>query len=104
MNPLSGPRQQQQKQQQKQKNLRIKKQKNTLEFHSRLIEATEGCLREYKRCPQGLKPVLACVINVRAKARTLQGASSHADSLGPEVRFSFHFPEAAIFSAASLAR
>src|SRR5580704_12628179 len=42
MNPLSGPRQQQQKQQQKQKTLRIKKQGNTLEFHSRLIEATEG--------------------------------------------------------------
>jgi hypothetical protein len=37
-------------------------------------------LREYKRCPQGLKPVLTCVINVRAEARTLQGASSHADS------------------------
>src|ERR1700733_9708504 len=41
MNPLSGPRQQQQKQQQKQKTLRIKKQGNTLEFHSRLIEAAE---------------------------------------------------------------
>jgi hypothetical protein len=41
MNPLSGPRQQQQKQQQKQKTLRIKKQGNTLEFHSRLIEASE---------------------------------------------------------------
>jgi hypothetical protein len=42
MNPLSGPRQQQQKQQQKQKTLRIKKQGNTLEFHSRLIEAAGG--------------------------------------------------------------
>jgi hypothetical protein len=41
MNPLSEPRQQQQKQQQKQKTLRIKKQENTLEFHSRLIEAAE---------------------------------------------------------------
>jgi hypothetical protein len=41
MNPLPGPRQQQQKQQQKQKTLRIKKQENTLEFHSRLIEAAE---------------------------------------------------------------
>jgi hypothetical protein len=41
MNPLSGPRQQQQKQQQTQKTLRIKKQENTLEFHSRLIEAAE---------------------------------------------------------------
>jgi ABC-type polysaccharide/polyol phosphate transport system ATPase subunit len=27
-----------------------------------------------------LKTVLTCVINVRAEARTLQGASSHADS------------------------
>jgi hypothetical protein len=35
MNPLSRPRQQQQK------TLRIKKQENTLEFHSRLIEAAE---------------------------------------------------------------
>jgi hypothetical protein len=43
MNPLPGPRQQQQKQQQKQKTLRIKKHENTLEFHSRLIEAAEGC-------------------------------------------------------------
>jgi len=41
MNPLSGPRQQQQKQQQQQKTLRIKKHENTLEFHSRLIEAAE---------------------------------------------------------------
>jgi hypothetical protein len=41
MNPLSRPRQQQQKQQQQQKTLRIKKQENTLEFHSRLIEAAE---------------------------------------------------------------
>jgi hypothetical protein len=41
MNPLPGPRQQQQKQQQKQKTLRIKKHENTLEFHSRLIEAAE---------------------------------------------------------------
>jgi hypothetical protein len=41
MNPLSAPRQQQQKQKQKQKALRIKKQENTLEFHSRLIEAAE---------------------------------------------------------------
>jgi hypothetical protein len=46
MNPLSGPRQQQQKQQQKQKTLRIKKQGNTLEFHSRLIEAAEVCFRD----------------------------------------------------------
>jgi hypothetical protein len=42
MNPLSGPRQQQQKQQQKQKTLRMQKHENTLEFHSRLIEAAEG--------------------------------------------------------------
>jgi hypothetical protein len=48
MNPLSGPRQQQQKQQQKQKTLRIKKQGNTLEFHSRLIEATEVVLSSLK--------------------------------------------------------
>jgi hypothetical protein len=43
MNPPSGPRQQQQqqKQQQKQKTLRIQKHENTLEFHSRLIEAAE---------------------------------------------------------------
>src|SRR5450631_1247933 len=41
MNPLSGPRQQQQKQQQKQKTLRMQKHENTLEFHSRLIEAAE---------------------------------------------------------------
>jgi hypothetical protein len=46
MNPLSGPRQQQQKQQQKQKTLRIKKQGNTLEFHSRLIEAPEALFRQ----------------------------------------------------------
>jgi hypothetical protein len=39
MNPPSGPRQQQQKQ--KQKTLRIQKHENTLEFHSRLIEAAE---------------------------------------------------------------
>src|SRR5580704_11005873 len=49
MNPLSGPRQQQQKQQQKQKTLRIKKQGNTLEFHSRLIEAAEGTRPSAKR-------------------------------------------------------
>jgi hypothetical protein len=41
MNPPSGPRQQQQQQQQKQKTLRIQKHENTLEFHSRLIEAAE---------------------------------------------------------------
>jgi hypothetical protein len=40
MNPPSGPRQQQQKQK---KTLRIQKRENTLEFHSRLIEAAEGC-------------------------------------------------------------
>jgi hypothetical protein len=34
-----------------------------------------------KSVPQGLKPVLCCVANVRAEARTLQEASSHADSL-----------------------
>jgi hypothetical protein len=39
MNLPSGIRQQQQKQQQKQKTLTIKKQENTLDFHSRLIEA-----------------------------------------------------------------
>jgi hypothetical protein len=41
MNPPSGPRQQQQQQKQKQKTLRIQKHENTLEFHSRLIEAAE---------------------------------------------------------------
>jgi hypothetical protein len=40
MNPPSGLRQQQQ--QQKQKTLRMQKHENTLEFHSRLIEAAEG--------------------------------------------------------------
>jgi hypothetical protein len=39
MNLPSGHRQQQHKQQQKQKTLTIKKQENTLDFHSRLIEA-----------------------------------------------------------------
>jgi hypothetical protein len=39
MNPPSGLRQQQQ--QQKQKTLRMQKHENTLEFHSRLIEAAE---------------------------------------------------------------
>jgi hypothetical protein len=34
--------------------------------------AAEGCLSEHKRCPQGLKPVLCWVVNVRAEARTLQ--------------------------------
>jgi hypothetical protein len=48
MNPLSGPRQQQQKQQQKQKTLQIKKHENTLEFHSRLIEA--AAVRFFKAC------------------------------------------------------
>jgi hypothetical protein len=43
MNPPSGPRQQQQQQKQKQKTLRIQKHENTLEFHSRLIEAAEDC-------------------------------------------------------------
>jgi hypothetical protein len=58
MNPLSGPRQQQQKQQQKQKTLRIKKQGNTLEFHSRLIEAAEGAVFLQPRLfPQPLKVV-----------------------------------------------
>jgi hypothetical protein len=44
MNPPSGPRpqKQQQQQKQKQKTLRIKKPENTLDFHSRLIEAAEG--------------------------------------------------------------
>jgi hypothetical protein len=46
MNPPSGLRQQQQQQQQqqkqKQKTLRMQKHENTLEFHSRLIEAAEG--------------------------------------------------------------
>jgi hypothetical protein len=41
MNLPQGHRQQQQEQQQKQKALIIKKQENTLEFHSRLIEAAE---------------------------------------------------------------
>jgi hypothetical protein len=41
MNLPSGHRQQQQKQLQKQKTLTIKKQENTLDFHSRLIEAPE---------------------------------------------------------------
>jgi hypothetical protein len=45
MNPPSGLRQQQQQQQQqqkqKQKTLRMQKHENTLEFHSRLIEAAE---------------------------------------------------------------
>ena len=73
MNPLSGPRQQQQKQQQKQKTLRIKKQGNTLEFHSRLIEATEVRFSRYrakslaaefaaadgKDVPQGLKALIS---------------------------------------------
>jgi hypothetical protein len=73
MNPLSEPRQQQQKQQQKQKTLRIKKQENTLEFHSRLIEAAEvrfstrtgrshpspqlrSAQNDWKNVPQRLKP------------------------------------------------
>jgi hypothetical protein len=44
MNPPSGPRpqKQQQQQKQKQKTLIIKKPENTLDFHSRLIEAAEG--------------------------------------------------------------
>jgi hypothetical protein len=42
MNPPSGPRRQRQQQKQKQKTLRIKKPENTLEFHSRLIEAAES--------------------------------------------------------------
>jgi hypothetical protein len=41
MNPPSVPRQQQQKKQQQQKTLRMQKHENTLEFHSRLIEAAE---------------------------------------------------------------
>jgi hypothetical protein len=41
MNPLSASRQQPQKQQQKQNTLRMQKHENTLEFHSRLIEAAE---------------------------------------------------------------
>jgi hypothetical protein len=58
MNPLSGPRQQQQKQQQKQKTLRIKKQENTLEFHSRLIEAPEAhFVRRSLIFPQPVKAV-----------------------------------------------
>jgi hypothetical protein len=39
MNPPSGPRQQQQPQ--KQNTLTMQKHENTLEFHSRLIEAAE---------------------------------------------------------------
>jgi hypothetical protein len=46
MNPPSGLRQQQQ--QQKQKTLRMQKHENTLEFHSRLIEAAEGTI--FARC------------------------------------------------------
>jgi hypothetical protein len=46
MNPPSGLRQQQQ--QQKQKTLRMQKHENTLEFHSRLIEAAEGIV--FARC------------------------------------------------------
>ena len=43
--------------------------------------AAEGCLSQHKRCPQGLKPVVGSVINVRAEARTLQkSVRSHADS------------------------
>jgi hypothetical protein len=47
MNPPSGLRQQQQ--QQKQKTLRMQKHENTLEFHSRLIEAAEGKAVPFKR-------------------------------------------------------
>src|ERR1700730_17211888 len=41
-----------------------------------------GCLSDHKRCPQGLKPVLHRIVNVRAEARTLQRAGSRADSKG----------------------
>src|ERR1700761_7472504 len=34
--------------------------------------AAEGCLNQHKRCPQGLKPFVVWVVNVRAEARTLQ--------------------------------
>jgi hypothetical protein len=48
MNPPSGPRQQQQ--QQKQKTLTIQKHENTLEFHSRLIEAAEVPFSSHSGC------------------------------------------------------
>jgi hypothetical protein len=79
MNPLSGPRQQQQKQQQKQKTLRIKKQGNTLEFHSRLIEAPEVRLsfpvwtgssaRIYRKQNDGLFSLYPDPIEARRAAR-----------------------------------
>ena len=31
--------------------------------------AAEGCLSGQKKCPQGLKPVLHRIVNVRAEAR-----------------------------------
>ncbi len=34
--------------------------------------AAEGCLNQQKRCPQGLKPFVTWVVNVRAEARTLR--------------------------------
>src|SRR6201995_4167042 len=46
MNPPSGPRQQQQPQ--KQNTLTMQKHEITLEFHSRLIEAAEGCDFRYE--------------------------------------------------------
>jgi hypothetical protein len=49
MNPPSGPRPQKQQQQQKQKTLIIKKPENTLDFHSRLIEAAEVCFSTPER-------------------------------------------------------
>jgi hypothetical protein len=55
MNPPSGLRQQQQ--QQKQKTLRMQKHENTLEFHSRLIEAPEGISCAGLSRPQWLKPI-----------------------------------------------
>src|SRR6202051_2770670 len=82
MNPPSGPRQQQQ--QQKQKTLRIQKHENTLEFHSRLIEAAEVrffdtygatssvsaavfAADDWKGVPQRLKPS-----SVRARCGTAE--------------------------------
>src|SRR5450631_1496269 len=45
--------------------------------------AAEGCLSDHKKCPQGLKPVLHRMVNVRAEARTLQRVGSHAASKAP---------------------
>jgi len=60
MNPPSGLRQQQQKQ----KTLRMQKHENTLEFHSRLIEAAEGTV--FAGCSMFFRSMLVhCVANSR---------------------------------------